>query len=230
MQQQKTIRGNIKAAFEVKELKAASRDGVNYGSFSGYASVFNYADRDADVVEQGAFRKSLQSGRKIKMLWQHSWAQPIGTFPVAREDTLGLYVEGEINLDVRQGAEAYSLLKQGAIDAMSIGFSCKDFEFDSTLRLRRIKEVDLYEVSLVTFPANEAALVGDVKSMVQISDISTMTQRDFERLLREEYGASNSEARTIAEKGFKDFAGHRDDVSKADAAGILTMIKQLKGK
>jgi HK97 family phage prohead protease len=134
------------------------------GTFSGYASTFGNVDSGYDVVMPGAFANSLRDRPcpQIKMLWQHDWTQPIGVWTKCQEDTKGLYVEGTILRDVQRGAEAYSLMKAGAIDSMSIGF--RTLESDYTPGgVRQLKEVGLMEISLVTFPANEQATVTAVK-------------------------------------------------------------------
>ena len=104
------------AAFEIK------REPDEDGEFEGYASVFDVVDQGMDVVARGAFRKSLESGRKVKMLWQHDSAKIIGVWDEMREDERGLYVKGRLLKDVMLGREAMALMRAGAIDSMSIGY------------------------------------------------------------------------------------------------------------
>ncbi|MEM7440758.1 MAG: HK97 family phage prohead protease [Pseudomonadota bacterium] len=129
---------------------------------SGYASLFGVADQGDDIVENGAYAKSLaeikKSGRSIKMLWQHDPACPIGVWDEVREDKRGLWVKGRILPEVQAGAEALALLKAGAIEGLSIGYR--------TIRAaksanggRLLHELDLWEVSLVTFPMLPGARV-----------------------------------------------------------------------
>ncbi len=121
----------------------------------GYASVFGLADQGGDLVEAGAYAASLAAlkgaGRSVKMLWQHDPAQPIGVWDEVREDGRGLYVKGRLLRDVSKGREAATLIEAGAIDGLSIGYrtitACKD-----DAGQRRLKALDLWEVSLVTFP------------------------------------------------------------------------------
>lgn len=135
------------------------------GSFAGYASVFGIVDSQNDVIGWGAFANSLSKrAGDVKLLWQHRASEPIGVFDIIREDSHGLYVEGRLLLDLQRGREAYSLLKNNAIKGMSIGYSVVKADYNSANNIRLITEVDLWEISLVTFPANEAAFVTTVKA------------------------------------------------------------------
>ena len=135
------------------------------GSFAGYASVFGIVDSQNDAVLKGAFKNSLlaRAGR-IKLLWQHQITQPIGVFTLINEDSYGLYIEGRLLLDLQRGSEAYSLLKSGAINGLSIGYSVISAGYNPENNIRLITDLELCEISIVTFPANEAAVVTSVKS------------------------------------------------------------------
>lgn len=151
------------------ECKAAGLDLSSLtreGRFSGYASLFGIADLGADVVERGAFSKSLASrgAAGIRLLWQHDPAQVIGRFLTITEDRLGLGVEGELTLDVSRGREAFALLKAGAIDGLSIGFRTIRARTDRLTGHRHILEADLWEISIVTFPMQPGARIGQVKA------------------------------------------------------------------
>ncbi len=130
---------------------------------SGYASLFGKADQGGDVVEMGAYAASIeklaQSGGRVKMLWQHDPAHPIGVWDEVREDKAGLWVKGRILRDVAKGAEAAALIEAGAIDGLSIGYrtvrSTKNAKGG-----RLLSELELWEVSLVTFPMLPDARVG----------------------------------------------------------------------
>ncbi len=134
------------------------------GRFAGYASVFGIIDNQRDVILRGAFSRTLK-GRiaEIKLLWQHQQEEPIGIFDRIFEDARGLYVEGRLLLNVQRAREAYTLLKAGAIGGLSIGYSPMRHSIDAKTGVRRLAEVELWEISLVTFPANEAAMVTVVK-------------------------------------------------------------------
>lgn len=205
----------IISRFETKSLSTRqSKDDatgitLNYATFTGYASVFDYQDDQRDVVKRGAFTKSIARQSSVKMLWQHNPHDLIGKYTNLKEDTKGLYVEGEICLNTEKGLEAFALMKQGALDSLSIGYKTKDFDID-TKGVRSLKELDLYEISPVTFPSNDRAMIDGVKSLVNIrSEFKDITIKEFERKLREVFNCSQSEAKAIASQGFK-AVGHRD--------------------
>lgn len=129
----------------------------------GYASLFGAADQGGDVVQAGAYAASLKAlaakGRRVKMLWQHDPTQPIGIWDEVREDARGLYVKGRLLADVEKGREAAALIEAGAIDGLSIGYRTKRAEKDASGR-RLLSELELWEVSLVTFPMLPDARVG----------------------------------------------------------------------
>ena len=135
----------------------------NQGKICGYGSIFDQIDSQNDRVVRGAFQKTLAKiktrGVFPKMLWQHDQTQPIGIWTKMEEDSRGLYVEGNLLLDLQQGQEAYHLVKSGGIDGLSIGYQvCKALKGkDSGVRL--LTELELFEVSLVTFAANPQAKI-----------------------------------------------------------------------
>lgn len=153
-------------ALEVEEFKSEEGKGL----FSGWLSVFGNEDLGHDVVEQGAFTKTLQERKQaVPILWQHDDSQPVGVFRDMREESMGgpsgkggLRVKGELNLKTQRGSEAYELLKQGALSGLSIGYGVVKHGFDGNKRL--LKELRLHEGSLVTFPMNQAATVDAVKA------------------------------------------------------------------
>ena len=128
----------------------------------GYASLFGVPDQGGDVVQAGAYRASLarllSKGGKVKMLWQHDPAQPIGIWEEVREDALGLWVKGRLLTEVAQGREAAALLAAGAIDGLSIGYRTVKSERNGKGQ-RLLSELELWEVSLVTFPMLSEARV-----------------------------------------------------------------------
>jgi len=128
-------------------------------TISGYASLFGKSDQGGDIVEKGAYGASLARGRGVKMLWQHDPAQPIGVWDEVREDETGLWVKGRLLTDVAKGREAASLIAAKAIDGLSIGYrTLKARKDDKGGRL--LSELELWEVSLVTFPMLPDARVG----------------------------------------------------------------------
>jgi HK97 family phage prohead protease len=129
----------------------------------GYASLFGNADRGGDVVAPGAFEASLRrlasEGRRVRMLWQHDPAQPIGVWDEAREDARGLWVKGRLLDGVARAREAAALIEAGALDGLSIGYrTLRAQKTDKGHRL--LTELELWEVSLVTFPMLPSARVG----------------------------------------------------------------------
>lgn len=142
-------------------LQLKSLDGE--GRFAGYASVFSVVDSQQDIMLRGAFRSTIRSKREIPLLWQHRQDEPIGVITALKEDANGLYVEGRLLLSVARAVEAYALLKARALKGLSIGYSPRRSTLDKASGVRRLEEVDLWEVSLVTFPANQHAEVTVVK-------------------------------------------------------------------
>lgn len=132
------------------------------GEFDGYASLFDQPDLGRDVVAAGAFADSLVrrgGAAGIKLLWQHDPAQPVGVWSEIIQDQRGLYVRGALNLSVARGQELFALLQQGAVAGLSIGFRTGKAHADPINRLRVLTRIDLWEVSLVTFPMLPAARV-----------------------------------------------------------------------
>jgi uncharacterized protein len=165
-------------------------------TIEGWASIYDYTDSQKDIVVRGAFAKSLKNG-KPAMLWQHRMDSPIGVWDVAEETDKGLLVRGRI-LDTATGNDAYKLAKAGAVKGLSIGYTPKRQEFDRDKGTRKLLEVELHEVSLVTFPANDRAKLTRVKSLegVQVENLHEH-KRMIEAALRDA-GASNSVADYVA--------------------------------
>lgn len=195
---------NISVPVELKMDPNNSTE--QYGVFEGYGSMFGNTDLGNDVIEKGAFRESLMNRppEKVKLLYQHKSDMPIGVFDEIREDENGLYVKGRLALKTKAGAEAYELLKMGALDGLSIGFKTdpKNVSYEERGKVRRIKKVDLMEVSLVTFPMNPKATVRLVKG----EDISI---REWEKGLRDAFQLSRSEAKLCA-KALEDCFDQRE--------------------
>lgn len=135
------------------------------GLFEGYASLFGMPDLGRDVVERGAFRDSLarRGAQGIKLLWQHDPNQPLGRWLDLVEDGHGLKVRGQLNPAVARAREIHALMRDGAVDGLSIGFRTERARTDPRDGLRRITRLDLWEISLVTFPMLPGARVGSVK-------------------------------------------------------------------
>lgn len=158
---------------ETKNLRFEMKELTVEGKFSGYGSTFENIDNGDDIIEKGAFTKTIKEhGGTFPMLWSHDSHEPIGVISGV-EDEKGLAVEGQINLDVQRGREVYSLLKMGAIKGLSIGYRClkSDIINLGDRILRRMQDVKLFEISPVVFPMNEMAQVETVKAADQISEL-----------------------------------------------------------
>lgn len=202
------------------EIKLDAKQDDNSRTFSGYGSTFGNIDSDNDIIVKGAFTESLKK-RNPKLLYQHKMSDVIGVINNAYEDEKGLFIEGKIS-NTTKGNEAYELLKDGAIDSFSVGFMTKDSDYKED-GVRLIKQAELYEVSIVTFPANEQARISSVKA----EDINTI--RDFENFLREVGGYSQKQAKLIASKGYKAMnQEHREDDNDEIVQLLKDTIKQLK--
>ena len=145
------------------ELKGLSAE----GRFSGYASLFGEPDLGKDVIERGAFSRSLQARgvSGIRMLFQHDPASPLGHWVTLKEDARGLYVEGQFAPGVSKADEVRRLMKVRALDGLSIGFQTVRSKRDARTGIRHILEADLWEISVVTFPMLPSARVSEVKEM-----------------------------------------------------------------
>jgi len=175
---------------DVKEEIRKKADGKeeNYGVIYGYASTFGNVDQGGDIVEKGAFTESLKENKKpyIKMKYQHSYHDIIGGFPIdsIKEDDKGLFVKGEINLGVQKGRETYALAKQGVLSDFSIGYFIINASEDYILRgeeripVKRLKTIDLREISVVGEPMNTEAEFTEVKSK-SVEDGELDTNNDF---------------------------------------------------
>ena len=202
------------------DLKAETDD--EEGTFEGYGSVFNNIDLGNDIIKPGAFTKSIKSRglRGVKLLYQHKTDMPIGVFEEIIEDERGLRVKGKLALKTQAGREAYELLKMGALDGLSIGFrvSPEQVSYDKRTRRRNIKEVDLMEISLVTFPMNPKATVSQVKA-------NAISIREWENGMRDAFSLSRSEAKVAAKAVNQAFVTQREvDTSNEP---IVDAIKQL---
>ncbi|MBN8511561.1 MAG: HK97 family phage prohead protease [Rickettsiales bacterium] len=147
-------RGWISQEFIIKSSK--NRNNI----IAGYASVFDVADSQNDIVAKGAFKNT--SHRDVRLLWQHDITKPIGVITSLEEDEYGLKMEAEINNSTSLGAEVSSLIKQKAVSGLSVGFSIKSSNYNK-LGNRIIEEVELMEISVVTFPANSMAEINNIK-------------------------------------------------------------------
>jgi len=151
-------------------------DGVNEdGTFSGYLSVFDVEDSYGDIVKQGAFKRTLKNQGKFPLLDQHNPDWLLGDF-TGEEDGKGLYIEGGLELEVQRAREKRALMRRGILTGLSIGFETVQEEWDKKKEVRLLKEIKLWEGSLVTFPANDLARIDAVKTAQQFERIMSMIQ------------------------------------------------------
>jgi HK97 family phage prohead protease len=202
--------------FEIKLAGAGGR-------FTGHGSVFNVLDSYNEIIAPGAFAQTLQDrkakGRALPILWQHRTSEPLGVFDVATEDDKGLYLEGRLLVDhVPQAKQAHELMKAGALSGLSIGFSVKSDSFDQKERVRTMTAVELYEVSLVTFPANDDARIETVKSMPAFESM-----RGCEDWLRSAMGMSANDSKAFIAQFRKALV----DPARRDAEETLVMREYL---
>ncbi len=136
------------------------------GGVEGYASLFGVEDQGRDMVMPGAFRASLarRPAADVRLLFQHDPAQPIGVWEEIREDARGLYVRGRLIEEVARAREVLALIREGALDGLSIGFHARKASRDARTGQRRLHEIDLWEISIVTFPMLPGARVAAMKA------------------------------------------------------------------
>jgi HK97 family phage prohead protease len=240
--------------FDIKADEAT--DGVR--SFSGYGSVFDTIDSYGDTIVKGAFRQTLKEwkakSKLPKLLLQHGGGGffsanaddmvPIGKWDEMKEDDHGLFVRGHLfDLDTDRAKSVYAAMREKELDGLSIGFRTKKWKFDEDTDIRTLTEIELWEVSLVTFPANDPARVSSVKA----EDGKLPTERAFEDFLRDagfsrqqakaivadgfehylrDAGFTATEARDICSRGYRQV--RRDAMPSGEACGeLLDLVKQI---
>jgi len=194
---------NFKVKFEVKSV-------AQNGEFEGYASVFNVVDKVSDKIVKGAFVESINNFREHKtlppLLWQHDSTSPIGEWLEMYEDEHGLFVKGKLFIDeIKTAQEAYSLLNKKIVTGLSIGYRAQDYYKDAK-GIRVLTRVDLQEVSLVTFPANDYARVNVSNSS---NSNYVPSERELEAMLRSS-GLSRRQAKGVVACGYKSLTGNNE--------------------
>jgi len=188
------------------DLKSVDTD----GSFEGYASLFHREDLAGDVVIPGAFADSIgqRGAAGIKLLFQHDASQPLGVWTALREDARGLYAKGRLMPEVARAREVHALMRAGALDGLSIGFRTVKSRRDRASGLRRLEKIDLWEISIVTFPLLPEARIAAIKSSPFAGSVPT--ERELERWLTRDAGLKRSEARALMGAGFRGLKALRD--------------------
>jgi HK97 family phage prohead protease len=215
------MRFGMKRQLKVRDFALSVKaDAVtDAGEFEGYGSVFGVVDSYKEVVAAGAFSESLAEleakSRTVPVLWQHRSDQPIGVYERITEDDVGLHVRGRLLIEaVAQASEAHALLKVGAVSGLSIGYWVRESSYDEKTGIRTLTKLDLVEVSLVTFPANDDARVEAVKFKLAHGQLPNM--REFEKLLREA-GFSKSQAAVVANRGLAHLLRSESEGAEAKA-------------
>lgn len=207
---------------ESKFVDLALDEVATDGTFSGYASLFDRVDLGKDVVERGAFARSLRTrgAAGIRMLFQHDPNQPIGNWTELREDQRGLFVRGRLAKDVARAREVHSLLRGGALDGLSIGFRAVKARKEQATGIRHILEADLWEISIVTFPMLPEARIDTVKHRGKLP-----TTRQFECWLTRDAGLTRSDARAVIAEGFASLVRRRD-AAWGSETGLAERIRE----
>jgi len=228
---------NIDSQIEGYEVKEVERPDGRFGIIKGFLATYGNIDRVDDRIEKGAFDDSLKRhrdlGRPVRMLFQHNRMEPLGKFPIEliQDTEKGLFVTGELNLEVQRARETYALVKDGTLSDMSIGFSIEDEEIKDGIRI--LKKLELWEGSIVDEPANPEAVITEVKSdpkveKVELKDVEHVsTLRDLEQHLRDAGNHSKKAAKHLAQFAYRQ--GLRDagvEIKKANLEKILTKIKE----
>lgn len=196
------------------------------GFFSGYCNVFDVADSYDEVVRKGAFVDSIKGwnaqSKMPPVLWNHDRNQPIGVWTLLKEDEHGLYGEGRLLIDdVARAKEIHALMMAGAIDGLSIGYKLNKWMYNEKDDVLELLEIDLKEISIVTFPANEESRVEVVKSALAKGSLPTLPE--FEKALRD-LGFSKQQATTIASYGLRKLIQGEPESQIGNALNILKTI------
>lgn len=199
----------------------------NNGSFSGYGSVFGVVDQGGDVVQPGAFSKSLAvwkaSGRTVPVLWQHKTSEPIGHWPELSEDGYGLLGSADLWLDAAPYARlAHKGMQTKTITGLSIGYRVKEYTYDKVSSVYLLHELDLVEISVVTNPMNDDARVSDVKSLLEAGRLPTLPE--YEGFLREA-GFSKTQATVLAGRGLKELLSRGEP--GGDNSELLSVLQNF---
>ena len=206
-------------SFEIKSISDS-------GAFTGYGSVFGVKDSYSDIVIKGAFTNSLnqwkEKGRLPALLWQHKTDEPIGYYTKMVEDDNGLYVEGQLLIDDDPLAKrAYAHMKAKSLSGLSIGYVLNDYDYDSEKGAFILRDIDLWEVSVVTFPANDEARIDNVKSIFESGDIPP--PKEIERVLRD-VGLSRTQSKAFMAEGYSSLKQRDVSNSEENALNILKSI------
>lgn len=226
--------------YEFKVKDQAEDD--DYFFFEGYGSTFGNIDLMDDIIERGAFTESLARNPKPKMLFSHDRAKPIGVFDEVYEDPIGLFVKGRILKSVSYAKDVGELLKIGAIDSMSVGIRVQEYTYDTDAEICHITKADLFEISIVSMPANIKAIVTRVKeddkelltkkiSIELAKEIKN--KRDFENILRDSKVFTKSAATYLASRFLEltqseSVGNDKNTDTLLDLASLVKQVKEIR--
>lgn len=223
-----TMAARKEACLEVKFI--AGEEGV----FEGYASVFDNIDEAGDRIERGAFRQTLESfrqaARQPPLLWQHDVKQPIGALREIYEDASGLFVRGVLfTQDIGRAREAWKLMKEGVVTGLSIGYRARQSFRDEKTGARVLTDIELLEISMVTFPANTQARAVALKSALVSGRLPK--EKEFEAFLRDA-GFSRKQAKGLMSRGYSalnpcDAGGCGGNTDAAALSALAAKIRSL---
>ena len=211
------------------------------GHFSGYGSTFENIDLGGDIVERGAFTKSLDSwknkGQLPQLLWYHNNEEIIGEWTKMEEDERGLYVEGKLWINgesrIERAVQAYNVLKSNSVKGLSIGYRVKEKEDQENMdggMVRKLKEIDLFEVSIAPWAMNPQASVLGVKSMTD-EEGNVLSKREVEKILRDS-GLSKRQAQVFIARGYeaieRDAKGEVESVERDSQLALSNVLESLK--
>lgn len=218
-------------ALKVRDFDLTTKAIGDDGTFEGYGSVWGVVDSYGEIVAPGAFTDSLTElaakGRPVPVLWQHRSGEPIGAWSNLREDDRGLAGTAELLIaDVAQAREAHALVKRKVVTGLSIGYWVRESTFDEKTGVRTLTKLDLVEISLVTFPANDDARVEAVKFKLAHGELPT--EREMEKYLRE-VGFSKSRAAGVVAHGLTELRRRESDREPTKNPALKGLSDTLAG-
>ena len=200
-----------------KDIKIQLKSVSEKGEFEGYAAIFNNVDLGGDMIMPGAFSKTMKENVQVPVLWGHSSREVIGLNQDWSEDSKGLHVKGKLILDVQRAVEAHALMKEGAVKGLSIGYDAiiADYRQEKDDFIRVLREIKVWEYSLVPFPMNPDAQLTDVKSAGEIEE----TLHQAIRLSKRFAGQLSAEQKALIEQAIKQLSALQ--AAKAPEAAML---------
>lgn len=208
------------------EFKAPQAD---VGAFAGHLAVFHSIDLGGDAIQPGSFQRTLAEAKApVPLLWNHDAGVVLGRFTELREDAKGLFARGQLTLETQEAREKFQLLRDRAVTGLSIGYHIPEGGSERKNGVRLIKQIDLYEGSLVAIPLHPEARVAEVKSLLDCRDA-----HELKLLLRERDGLSRTKSTAAAGAlwGILHGASDDDEISPELARELkrmLDMNSQLK--